>query len=410
MFGSKHQAAYVPRGSSGKIKFLLFGIGFGFIGGYIAAMPSPEGNAQRGSEAGTEANADKPSSSQFLYEFFDALPQKRLAPQRESAQPSSGIGGRGEAVAESEKTVDLKTLQEVLQKTLNKALAKSEQKPTALPLAKDLAQELASLLPKPAEQPSGKLFGEALAQSLEKSLAKALEKSLAKSPEKPRAQPLAKELALELAQLLPSLLPKQPAQQQEQTQQREQAQQREQTQQREQAQPLRQAVASPPPRSEIPPRQLPPLFGRNTPAAPSSVEGLVSLKPDLADDPSLGSDFDNDGSINSDFYGEPRRFRDGSRDDPYRASAAKTQYLVRVAVFDSPLEAKKMEKRLQREKLDAHMREIQIDGDWVYRVAIGPVNGGPELVRIRQQLEARNIDGFITYPYVEGHESYQDRY
>ena len=69
-----------------------------------------------------------------------------------------------------------------------------------------------------------------------------------------------------------------------------------------------------------------------------------------------------------------------------------------------------MEKRLQREKLDAHMREIQINGTWVYRVAIGPVNGGIELVRIRQQLEAKNIDGFTTYPYVEGHESYQDRY
>ena len=404
MFGSKHQAAYVPVGGSGKIKFLLFGVGFGFIGGYIAGLPSPERAAQRESEASTEANADKPSSSQFLYEFFDALPKKRLAPQRESAPPSGGIGGRG--VAESEKTVDLKTLQETLQKTLNKALAKSEQKPAALPLAKDLAQELAPLLPKPVEQSADKPLSEALARSLEKSLEKSLtkalaetlEQSLAKSSEKPRAQPLAKELALELAQLLPSLLPKQPTQQQTQPRQAQQAQ------------PPRQAVAPPPPRNEIPPPQLPPSFGRSTLARPSADEGLVSLKPNLPDDSSFGSDFDSDGGINNDFYGEPRRFREGSRNDPYRASAAKTQYLVRVGIFDSPLEAKKMEKRLQREKLDAHMREIQIDGDWVYRVAIGPVNGGPELVRIRQQLEAKNIDGFTAYPYVEGHESYQDRY
>ena len=391
MFGSRHQAAYVPGGGSGRIKFMLFGIGFGFIGGYIAGLPAPDKAAQREAEPGAEANTDKPSSSKFLYEFFDALPKKRLAPLKESPPPSSGLGGRGEIV-------DLEALQDIMQKTLDKALAQSGQKPSAPPLAKDLARELAPLLPRPAEQSSDKSMSEALTRSLEKSLERSLiktlertlEKSLTRSPEKPTAQPLAKELALELAQLLPSILSEQPAQQQ-QTQQRPRVRQ-----------PPLAAEPEPPPPG-IPPRQLPPFSSRAPLAPPNADEGLVSLRPDLAADP----DFDNDGGINKDFYGEPRRFREGSRNDPYRASAAKTQYLVRVGVFDSPLEAKEMEKKLQREKLDAHMREIQIDGYWVYRVAIGPVNGGPELVRIRQKLEAKNIEGFTTYPYVEGYENYQ---
>ena len=336
MFGSKHQAAYVPGGSSGKIKFMLFGIGFGFIGGYIVGLPSPERSAQKGPKARVEANAEKPSSSQFLYEFFDALPKKRLAPQGGSAPPSRGTGGG--AGKDFGKTLDLKTLQHILQKMLDRALAKSDQKPTALPLAKDLAQELAPLLPKPIEQSSGKPLSETLAKSLEKSLerslAKTLEqtliKSLAKSPKKPTPQLLAKELALELAQLLPSLLQKQsvPVQQPHQTQQ------------------PRQVAAPPPPKSEIPPRQLPSLFSRGAPTQPHIDDGLVSLKPDLPEDPDFGSDFADGGAINDDFYGEPRRFREGSQNDPYKASAAKTQYLVRVGVFDSPLEAKKNGKEI----------------------------------------------------------------
>lgn len=91
----------------------------------------------------------------------------------------------------------------------------------------------------------------------------------------------------------------------------------------------------------------------------------------------------------------PERDRDVKRDLPAARVERPGVYVLQAGSYRNLKDAERVSAQLALQGIDARVQRVAVDSDVWHRVRIGPISDLNELNRLRQQLQAGDIDALV---------------
>jgi hypothetical protein len=92
----------------------------------------------------------------------------------------------------------------------------------------------------------------------------------------------------------------------------------------------------------------------------------------------------------------PEKDKDVKRDLPAAAKVERPGvYVLQAGSYRNQADAERVRAQLAKEGVDAKVQRVAVDSDVWHRVRVGPISNLEELNKVRQQLEAADLDALV---------------